>query len=585
MIPDEGKYRELVTLLGAVRDGHATAEQRQRIGDLLKRHPDLQQYYVEFMLMSVELHGYRRLSPREHSNLLTEQIIGDVDKNAEVRSPADQARVDEIRAKAQRQLEAFLAEQETLRRQQAALRRDESRQALRDSLSGAANRVGQAAIWTLRITKRIAAVAAVVLICLVVTRTVLNQRVVAVLNESTDARWLHPPQDPNLHPGPMTLEEGYARITFKQGAQIILQAPCTFNLRSGNRMTLEQGMVTANVPPQARGFAVATPRAQVTDFGTEFGLQVRNPRESEMHVFQGRIQCRTKGGEASPSKTLDLTQDTAGLLSASGDLTAKPLASRPRLFTRRLPLPGELFSIPNKRLDLADIVGGGSGFGTGQRHACINPATGETYARYQHLERPGAKDYVPVPNRPMIDGVFVPLGPGGAMTISSSGHQYVFPPARGGGWWVEIAHAGVANLDDPYPSPLVLGDQVFGRDNHPALLMHANAGITFDLEAIRESLGGARIVSFTAWCGVSHRERETGDPASEFYVLVDGEPKFHREIAMRTRPIPRIQIPLNPRDRFLTLACLAGQENVGDWSFFGDAALELESVNVSVSDH
>ncbi len=585
MIPDESKYRELATLLGAVRDGNATAEQQLRMNDLLEQYPELQQYYVEFVLLSVELHGYQRLSSQEHSSLLTEQIIGSTDKNADVSSPTDEARVEQIRMMAQRQLEAFLAEQEALRRQQAALRRHENTQAFRELFSLAMGRFEQAMIWTLRTTKRLAAVAAVVLICLAITHAMLSRRVIAVLGEQTDARWLHPPEDPNLHPGVMVLEEGYARITFKQGTQIILQAPCTLDLRSKNRMVLERGMVTANVPPQARGFAVQTPRAQVTDYGTEFGLQVTNQQESEVHVFQGHVQCRTKGSRQSPSKTLDVTQDMAGVLPASGDLTLRSLASRPNLFARRLPGQGELFGIPNKRLDLADVVGGGSGFGTGQRHACIDPATGDVYARYRHERRQGAKGYVPVPGLPMVDGVFVPLGAGGRMTISSSGHQYAFPPAQGGEWWVEVAHGGVANLDDPYPSPLTLENQVFGQGNHPALLMHANVGITFDLNAIRESLDGTRIASFTAYCGVSHRERETGNPASEFYVLVDGELKFHREIAMRTQPVAQVRIPLNSDDRFLTLACLAGEENVGDWSFFGDAALELEPTGESVSDH
>jgi hypothetical protein len=585
VIPDESKCRELVTLLGAVRDGNAAAEQRLRINDLLEQYPELQQYYVEFMLLSVELHGYQRLSPQEHSSLLTEQIIGSADKNADVLSPEDQARVEQIRTKAQRQLDAFLAEQEALRRQQAALRRHESAQAFRELFSLALGRFEQAMIWMLRMTKRLAAVTAVVLVCLAITHTILNQRVVAVLSEETDARWLQPPEDPNLHPGVMVLEEGYAKITFKQGTQIILQAPCTFDLRSKNRMVLERGMVTANVPSQAHGFAVQTPRAQVTDYGTEFGLQVKDQQESEVHVFQGHVRCRTNGSRERPSKVIDVTHDMAGLLAASGDLTLGPLASRPNLFVRRLPGQGELFGIPNKRIDLADIVGGGSGLGTGQRHTCINPATGEVHARYQHEARQGAKGYVPVRSLPMIDGVFVPLGSGGSMTISSSGYQYVFPPARGGEWWVEIAHGGVANLDDPNPAPLTLGDQVFGQGNHPALLMHANVGITFDLNAIRESLDGTRIASFTACCGVSNRERETEDPASEFYVLVDGELRFHREITMRTRPVPEVRIPLTSDNRFLTLACLAGQENVGDWSFFGDAALELEPAGESVSDH
>jgi hypothetical protein len=585
VIPGDSKYRELVTLLGAVRDGNATAEQRLRISSLLEGDPELQQYYVEFMLLSVELHGYRRLSVQEHSSLLTEQIIGSADKDADVSSPADQARVEQIRAKAQRQLEAFLAEQDALRRRQAALQRHESRQAFQESLSLAMGRFEQAAIWTLRVTKRLAVVAAVVLIGLVITRAMLNRRVVAVLGATTDARWLHPPEDPNLHPGLMVLEEGYAQITFKRGTQIILQAPCTFDLCSKSRMVLERGTVTASVPLQAQGFAIQTPRAQITDYGTEFGLQVKNRDKSEVHVFQGHVQCRTKGSKGKPSRILEVTQDMAGLLAASGELTLRPLASRLKLFARRLPEQGEFFGIPNKRLDLADIVGGGSGFGTGQRHTCINPATGDVYTRYRHEPRQGAKGYVSVPRLPMVDGVFVPASSGGLTTISSSRHQYVFPPVAGGEWWVEIAHGGVANLDDRYPAPLTLGDQVFGQGNHPALLMHANVGITFDLAAIRESMGGTRIVTFTACCGVSHRERETGDPASEFFVLIDGEQKFHREISMRTRPIPKLQILLNPDDRFLTLTCLAGAENVGDWSFFGDAALELEPAGESVSEH
>lgn len=585
MIPDESKYRELLTLLGAVRDGNVTAEQRLRTSDLLERYPELQQYYVEFMLISVELHGYRRLSVQEHSSLLTEQIIGSADENADVLSPSDEARVEQIRAKAQRQLEAFFAEQEALRRQQAAWRRHENGRSFRESFSLAMDRFERVGVWTLKTTKRLAAVMAVVLICLAITRAMLNRRVVAVLSEETDARWAHPPQDPNLHPGPMVLEEGYAKITFRQGTQIILQAPCAFDLRSKNRMVLERGTVTANVPPQAHGFAVQTPRAQVTDYGTEFGLQVKNQHESEVHVFEGHVRCRTKGSREKPSKTLDITQNMAGVLAASGDLALKPLASRLKLFVRRLPKQGEFFGIPNKRLDLTDIVGGGSGFGTGQRHTCINPATGDVYARYRHGARPGPKGYVSVPSLTVVDGVFVPLGSGGSMTISSSGHHYDFPAAQGGEWWVEIAHGGVANLDDPDPVPLALGDQVFGQGNHPALLMHANVGITFDLDAIRESVDGTDIASFTSYCGVSNRERETGDPACEFYVLVDGELRFHREITMRTRPVPRVRIPLNPDNRFLTLACLAGEENVGDWSFFGDAALELERAGKSGGDH
>ena len=35
----------------------------------------------------------------------------------------------------------------------------------------------------------------------------------------------------------------------------------------------------------------------------------------------------------------------------------------------------------------------------------------------------------------------------------------------------------------------------------------------------------------------------------------------------------------------LVLLCLAGEENIGDWSLSGDVALELEPAGESVSDH
>jgi len=570
VIPDESKYRELVTLLGAVRDGNATAEQRLRTNDLLGQYPELQQYYVEFMLISVELHGCRRLSPQEHADLLTEQIIGSADKSADVLSPADEARREQIRAKAQRQLEAFLAEQEALRRQQAALQRHENRRSFRELCSLAMGRFEQVGIWTLRMTKRLAAVTAVVLICLAITLPMLNRRVVAVLGEETDARWLHPPEDANLHPGPMVLEEGYAQITFKQGTQIILQAPCTFDLCSKNRMVLERGMVTANVPSQAHGFAVQTPRAQVTDFGTEFGLQVKDQHESEVHVFAGRVRLETASRARQPSQKRDITQGKAAVITKSGELNISSLGARPNLFVRNIPGPST-FGIPNKRMDVADIVGGGSGFGTGRRYAGIDPVTGLTVSTYRSEKRTGEKKYVEVPSLPFVDGVFTPLAQGGLMPISTAGHHFDFPPG-GGDWYVEIAHGG---KPDPQAF-LTLDGQTYGTTDRPALLMHANVGITFNLDAIRESLTGSRIKRFTSVCGISNHVQKTKTPDAIIYVLVDGQVRFYRKIELPTDLAVNIRVDLREDERFLTLVCMAGTANYGDWTFFGIPALELE---------
>ncbi len=578
MNPRKEAYQELLSLLGAVRDGHLTAGQQTRINDLLTQYPKLQQYYVELTLVNVELRNYQNLSKKVHVDLLTEQIIGSADNDTAPLPEADDPRTAEIRDKAERRLAAFLDEQEALRQQQALLERRENTPSLGESLTLVADHLTVALARAARITKRLAVAAVIMMVCFAGVRYAINHRVVATLDEGFHAQWAQPLQDANLHPGLMTLEAGFAKITFKQGAQILLQAPCTLDLRSKNRMRLEQGMITAQVPPQAHGFSVQTPQSKVTDFGTEFGVQVNGVQDSEVHVFEGRVQCRTVKRQGRPSATLDITENRAGVLTASGTPALKALGSRPNLFVRELPDVNSQFGIPNKRLDLTDIVGGGSGFGTGQRLQCIDPATGQVRSEYSYGQRKLAKGYARVTKLPMVDGVFVPPAQGGFTPISSSGYHHEFPPAAGAGWWTEVSHATVLNLSDANPSSLILGEKVFGQGSHPALLMHANIGITFDLDAIRKTLNGTSIRNFTAYCGVSHRVQETGDPVSEFYVLVDGQLEYRQEIAMRTLPISRVQVRLNADNRFLTLVCLAGQENNGDWSFFGEPALELEGI-------
>lgn len=61
--------------------------------------------------------------------------------------------------------------------------------------------------------------------------------------------------------------------------------------------------------------------------------------------------------------------------------------------------------------------------------------------------------------------------------------------------------------------------------------------------------------------------------------------EFHREITMRTVAIAQLQIRLNPDNRFLTSAPFAGEQNYGDWSFFGEPALELERAVECIGDH
>jgi hypothetical protein len=112
--------------------------------------------------------------------------------------------------------------------------------------------------------------------------------------------------------------------------------------------------------------------------------------------------------------------------------------------------------------------------------------------------------------------------------------------------------------------------------------MHPNAGITFDLHAIRSAMPEARIKRFHALCGVAENvvpfARRDADPNAigvTFWVLVDGRPWFSRTLGVVPAQSEQIDVPISPGDRFLTLATTNPGEYRYCWAMFAEPALEL----------
>ena len=208
-------------------------------------------------------------------------------------------------------------------------------------------------------------VAALLLLVLGIVDHVRSQRVVAELGNSLHARWAQMPDSNGLRPGPLELREGVAEITLKQGTRILVQAPCEFELLSPNRLELLGGSLTAFVPEQARGFRVITPGSEIVDFGTEFGVAVDSFTAYEVHVFKGRVSLEPDPGQGRTNKPEDLRDGQCALADASGSIRTEALALRPQRFLQEMPDVHQV-GIPGRRLNLADVVGGGNGFGTGR---------------------------------------------------------------------------------------------------------------------------------------------------------------------------------------------------------------------------
>lgn len=116
---------------------------------------------------------------------------------------------------------------------------------------------------------------------------------VAVLTRTADAVWNNPTEShaagEPLKPGCLRLRSGLAAVQFFNGANIILEGPAEFQILSADRAFCSSGRLTAEVPPQARGFRIQTPQMAVVDLGTAFGMEVK-PNAAEVHVFKGEVE-------------------------------------------------------------------------------------------------------------------------------------------------------------------------------------------------------------------------------------------------------------------------------------------------------
>jgi hypothetical protein len=214
--------------------------------------------------------------------------------------------------------------------------------------------------------------------------------------------------------------------------------------------------------------------------------------------------------------------------------------------------------------------------------------------------RSGGQGYKPVPSNPYIDGVFVPGVSSGMAQIASTGLQTgEFPKTSGMMWGYILDGAWHYSFDVPRHNLKLDGVTFDGKEN-PAIMMHSNLGITFDMSAIRGKLPGMRIKSFSSVFGISEtvekwlKSRDFKDwdqtpevlrlaaerhSKAEFWVFLDGKRVLRQKVSSASKA-GNIDIPIDESVRFLTLAVTEADDTcMFDWALFGRPELILESVN------
>ena len=109
-------------------------------------------------------------------------------------------------------------------------------------------------------------------------------------------------------------------------------------------------------------------------------------------------------------------------------------------------------------------------------------------------------------------------------------------------------------------APTKLGDIDYASPGHGLLFLHANLGITFDLEAIRRAHPGGKPVRFLATAGNTEIGSEDGlaEAYADFWVLVNGQVRFRRREINKCSGVFPIALSIAKEDRFLTLVATDG---------------------------
>jgi hypothetical protein len=406
-------------------------------------------------------------------------------------------------------------------------------------------------------------------------------RAVARITGMVDCKWAEPQTATTMRAQvslgrTFALSSGLMEITYNTGATVILQGPVTYEVESCNGGFMSVGKLTGKVEAEkAKGFCVRTPTATVTDLGTEFGIEVDRRGETISYVFRGAVHVRpaTAANQTErPGRVLHATESIRVTNHSAAPMTATPNAA-PAQFIRRLPKP----SI--KTFDLVDVVAGGNGY-SGRRNRGIDPTNG----RVVHALLPNP-DAIPVSDGRyhrveglrFVDGVFIPSGRHCPMRVDSVGHTFDGWAETNGGTAEVLWAGGSLGAGKKFPVPTVLGGVDYASDGHAFLFLHANKGITFDLEAIRLANLGYRLLRLRAVAGNVEPASQMGEPVTaDFSVLIDGRVRYKRRQFNRWNGATTVNVPIDPQDRFLTLTATDGGNDIGyDWILFGDPCLEL----------
>lgn len=412
---------------------------------------------------------------------------------------------------------------------------------------------------------------------------------VATLSDSINAKWadVTGPMEKGTRfatrSDELFLREGLAELLFDNNAKIVIEGPAEFELLAEDRIDLRYGRLYATVPHEAIGFTISTPVSRIIDLGTEFGVQADAFGDVYLHVIKGKTALIA--GDRSNKANLEVTGGHANKVSGSTSAVSD-IPCDEHLFARDIDSKNNAVWRQQPTVDLADVVRGGNGQGTGNSDVRLNPIKG--FTRDFHGGFSTAKGYLAIPELAFIDGVFVPDGHT-RQIVSSRNDVFAECPETSGIFDMDLfanPKSGILKTDLREGTIEFNGREYTDESGHPCILMHSNLGLTFDLDAIRKHYR-RDITRFTSQAGIADLKEDSPCNA-DFYVLVDGQVRYSLRQYKQKGVLNDVSVEIKDTDRFLTLVTTDGEDPdypeggfykraiSCDWCVFTEPALILE---------
>ncbi len=569
------QLNRLLTLLGALRDEIITSGEFDELTELLKTYPAAVDYYLGYIYLCTDLCNLQAAIRHAPALPISDESCGLFEPESDSGSPPLTLEILKALGDYENQAEAL---------ELPPIEIPEKAPIDPKPVKKAVPRVSKLSLFSLAMS--LAALLLILVYPLLFPHPPVG---VAWVTDSIGASWSW--RDPLEKGTRLVAEEdviqlykGIVKIRTDNGACVVLEAPAEFRFINSDELAMPYGRVFVNVTGSSNGFAIQTRDSKIIDLGTQFGVYTDMRGETELHVFEGKTVLIA----GFRNKAKQVADVIAGQARKFGEFSSdiRSIALSNSFFVRDIESKANLVWRQDKQIDLADVVGGGDGLGTGKINTGLNPSNRIADKPGELRDRRGPNTYNPIVENPFIDGVFVPNG-AGPQIVSSRGDVFADCPETSGYFYAEILNTPVKLLNSvsaANPLSTLPGDADYSGGDHPFLCLHANSGITYDLNAFRQRLAGSRILRFSAVLGILNcAPNEPIKTIADFWILTDGQVRYKTTLSRGESEPADIEIAQT--DRFLTLiATDGGSQNIEldrnaigyDWCIFGGAKLILE---------